>query len=140
MRLSIDPSVIASRNVTAESLVLGKWYDANPAVQRLWGIRDARTLRVVVSIAPTPDGDDVYQRLGAGPADVDLEHVAGIVALETVRLRGAAVPGPGVDPVETLQAREAGLPVRRTVTCGTTRASAMRRPNHRSRVAPALRA
>ena len=59
MKLSPDPSVIASRNVTAESLALAKWYDANPAVQRLWGIRCAQTLRVVVSIAPTPDGDDV---------------------------------------------------------------------------------
>jgi hypothetical protein len=60
MTLNPDPSVIASRNLAAESLALAKWYDANPAVQHLWGIRDAQTLRVVVSIAPTPDGDDVY--------------------------------------------------------------------------------
>ena len=60
MRLSLDPSDIAPRNATAESLALAKWYDANPAVQRLWGIREARMLRVVVSLVPTPDGDDVY--------------------------------------------------------------------------------
>jgi hypothetical protein len=60
MRPSIDPPVIAAPGITAESSALAKWYDANPAVQRLWGIREAQALRVVVSIAPTPDGDDVY--------------------------------------------------------------------------------
>lgn len=59
MKLSLDPSVAAPRNITAESLALAKWYDANPTVERLWGIRDAQTLRVVVSLAPTHDGDDV---------------------------------------------------------------------------------
>lgn len=60
MRLSLEPSVIAQSNVTAESLALAKWYDANPTIQRLWGIRDVQTLRVVVALEPTPDGDDVY--------------------------------------------------------------------------------
>lgn len=59
MKLSLDPYVTAPRNRTAESLALAKWYDANPAVQRLWGIRDPQALRVVVSLAPTHDGDDV---------------------------------------------------------------------------------
>jgi hypothetical protein len=59
MKLSADPSATGPRNA-AESLALAKWYDANPAVQRLWAIRDAQTLRVVVSLEPTPDGDDVY--------------------------------------------------------------------------------
>jgi hypothetical protein len=60
MKLSLDPSVFAPRNITAESLALAKWYDAHPDVQRLWGITDAQTLRVVVSIEPTHDSDDVY--------------------------------------------------------------------------------
>lgn len=60
MRLSLDPPVIAPRNVTAESLALEKWYDANPTIRRLWGIQDVKTLRVVVALEPTHDGDDVY--------------------------------------------------------------------------------
>jgi hypothetical protein len=60
MKLSLDPPVTAPRNISAESLALAQWYAANPTVQRLWGISDAQTLRVVVSLEPTPDGDDVY--------------------------------------------------------------------------------
>jgi hypothetical protein len=60
MKLSLDPFITRPRNVTSESLALAKWYDAHPTIQRLWGIRDARTLRVVVLLEPTHDSDDVY--------------------------------------------------------------------------------
>jgi hypothetical protein len=60
MKLSLDPSVTAPRNITTESLALAKWYDAHPAIQRLWAITDTQTLRVVVLIEPTHDSDDVY--------------------------------------------------------------------------------
>lgn len=60
MRLSLDPSAVPSRDVTPESLALARWYDANPAVRRLWGIRNPNTLTVVVALEPTHDGDDVF--------------------------------------------------------------------------------
>jgi len=60
MRLGFDPILTAPRIVTAESLALATWYDAHPAIRRLWGIRDADTLRVIVSVEPTFDGGDIY--------------------------------------------------------------------------------
>lgn len=60
MRLSLDPSAVEPRDVTPESLALARWYDANPAVRRLWGIRDPQTLTIVVALEPTHDGDDVF--------------------------------------------------------------------------------
>jgi len=59
MTIVTNGGVTAPRNITAESLALAKWYDANPTVQRLWGIRDAQALRVVVALEPTLDSDDV---------------------------------------------------------------------------------
>jgi len=59
MKLSIDPSVTAPRSITAESLALAWWYDSHPAVRRLWGIKVAQGLRVIVAIEPTLDNDDV---------------------------------------------------------------------------------
>lgn len=60
MKLSFDPSVTAPRNITAESLALTRWYDSQPAIRRLWGIKDAQKLRVIVAVAPTHDNDDIY--------------------------------------------------------------------------------
>jgi len=60
LRLSFDPSANTPTNITAASLALAKWYDANPSVQRLWGITETKTLRVLVSLEPTHDSDDVY--------------------------------------------------------------------------------
>lgn len=59
MKLSIEPSVPAAANTTAESLALSFWYDSHPAIRRLWGIRVAQGLRVIVTIDPTVDDDDV---------------------------------------------------------------------------------
>jgi hypothetical protein len=59
MKLSLDPSDTTPPEITAESLALADWYDAHPAVRRLWGIRDVRSLRVVVSIGLTHD-DDIH--------------------------------------------------------------------------------
>jgi hypothetical protein len=59
MKLSINPSVAVPRNTTAESLALAFWYDSHPAIRRLWGIRVAQGLRVIVVIEPTVDNDDV---------------------------------------------------------------------------------
>src|SRR5688500_18684093 len=60
LKLSFDPALTAPRVITAESLALASWYDAHPAIRRLWGIRDAQRLRVIVSIEPTHDDSDVY--------------------------------------------------------------------------------
>ena len=60
MKLSLDPSVTERRNSTAESLALAAWYDSQPLVRRLWGIKDAERLRVIVAVEPTHDGDDIY--------------------------------------------------------------------------------
>lgn len=58
MKLSLDPAVTAPRNITRESLVLSAWYDANPAVRRLWAVKDSRALRVIVALEPTVDDSD----------------------------------------------------------------------------------
>lgn len=60
MRLSLDPSAVAARDVTPESLALARWYDANPAVRRLWGIQHPKMLTVIVALEPTHDGDEVF--------------------------------------------------------------------------------
>ena len=60
MKLSIHPSVTVPRNITAESLALAFWYDSNPAVRRLWGIKIGQDLRVIVAVEPTVDNDDIF--------------------------------------------------------------------------------
>jgi hypothetical protein len=60
MKLSLDPSVTAPRTITAESLALAAWYDAHPAVRRMWAIRDAEKLRVIVTLEPTVDNSDTH--------------------------------------------------------------------------------
>ena len=60
MKLSLDPYDVAPREVTVEYLALASWYDSQPAIRRLWCIREEERLRVVIAIEPTLDGDDVY--------------------------------------------------------------------------------
>lgn len=60
MKLSLDPSVTGPRAITAESLALAAWYDAHPAVRRMWAIRDAEKLRVIVALEPTVDNSDTH--------------------------------------------------------------------------------
>ena len=38
---------------------LSKWYAAHSLVRRLWAFRNSEVLRVVVTLAPTHDGDDI---------------------------------------------------------------------------------
>jgi hypothetical protein len=37
---------------------LAAWYDSHPEIRRLWAVRDAQGLRVMVFLEPTYDGDD----------------------------------------------------------------------------------
>jgi hypothetical protein len=57
MKRTLDPSITVPQEITAESFALADWYDAHPAVRRLWGIRETGTLRVVVFVPPTAGGD-----------------------------------------------------------------------------------
>jgi hypothetical protein len=46
--------------VTAVFVVLAKWYAAHPAVRRLWAVKESAHTRVIVTLEPTHDGDDIY--------------------------------------------------------------------------------
>jgi hypothetical protein len=59
MKLSLEPTMTTMHDVSAETLGLAAWYDSQPEVRRLWGIRDAQKLRVVVSVDATHDNGDV---------------------------------------------------------------------------------
>ena len=59
MKLSLDPMAMVPRHVTAESEALAAWYDAHPAIRRLWAIRDAQSLSVILTLEPTMDNSDV---------------------------------------------------------------------------------
>jgi hypothetical protein len=41
-------------------MVLAKWYAAHSAVRRLWAISDSQRMRVIVTLEPTHDGNDIY--------------------------------------------------------------------------------
>lgn len=63
MKIYLDPALDARHQDVPASAVLSSWYDANAAIQRLWAIRPAEAegspaMRVVVMLAPSPDGDD----------------------------------------------------------------------------------
>ena len=59
MNVSINPSVPAEERFTSDSLALAWWYDTHPSIRRLWGIKVADGLRVIVAIDPTLDDDDI---------------------------------------------------------------------------------
>ncbi len=60
MKLNLNPALTAPRRITAESEALAEWYDAHPVVRRLWAIRDAHELSVIVTLEPTVDNGDTY--------------------------------------------------------------------------------
>lgn len=59
MKINIDPVASCRVQVSSESLALAAWYDSQPAVRRLWGIKLTNLLRVVVSVEATLDNSDV---------------------------------------------------------------------------------
>lgn len=59
MKISLDPAVSLAHLVDPESFALAAWYDSRPAVRRLWGIKLARELQVIVSVEATLDNSDV---------------------------------------------------------------------------------
>jgi hypothetical protein len=56
-----------------------RWYHANPSIRRLWAIQHADFLRVLVSIEPTLDNDDVYPvwLSNRGEWEADLRSLVG---------------------------------------------------------------
>jgi hypothetical protein len=60
VKLSLDPTAMVPRHVTAESEALAAWYDAHPSIRRLWAIRGVQLLNVILTVEPTMDGDDTY--------------------------------------------------------------------------------
>jgi hypothetical protein len=60
MKLSLDPTAMVPSHVTAQAEALAEWYDAHPTVRRLWAVKDAQSLSVILTLEPTMDGDDTY--------------------------------------------------------------------------------
>lgn len=46
--------------VTRESAALAAWYGSHPEIQRMWAIRDARGLRVIVDVVRANDSNEVH--------------------------------------------------------------------------------
>jgi hypothetical protein len=57
MNLIPDPSL---NDVSAVLVVLSEWYAARSAVRRLWAISEPQRMRVIVTLEPTHDGNDIY--------------------------------------------------------------------------------
>src|ERR1700741_4774356 len=60
MKLSLDPAASTPRHITAESEALADWYDARPTIRRLWAVKGAESLSVIVTLEPTVDNSDTY--------------------------------------------------------------------------------
>ncbi|MDM0001057.1 hypothetical protein QTI24_20780 [Variovorax sp. J22P240] len=92
MKITLDPFLDASRPHAFVSTTLKTWYDATPAVRRLWAIRpdgrsDANDLRVIVMLEPSLDGDEtspIWMAHGAAWATELRERLAGVVQLERI--------------------------------------------------------
>jgi hypothetical protein len=87
MKLNLDPVIAGPRHITAEAEALSEWYDATPAVRRLWAIRESRLLRVIVTLEPTMDNGDTLPVWFAQSAVWEREIRAttgGLVQLELV--------------------------------------------------------
>jgi len=60
MKLYLDPMTTIPPHITAEAEALAEWYDAHPTIRRLWAIKDAQILRVILTLEPTVDNNDTY--------------------------------------------------------------------------------
>jgi hypothetical protein len=58
VRITLDPACTSPRHVTAEAEALAEWYDSHPDVRRLWAIKDALALNVILTLEPTVDNGD----------------------------------------------------------------------------------
>jgi hypothetical protein len=82
--------------------VLAKWYAAHSAVRRLWALRESQGVRVVVTLEPTRDGDDIYPAWLANGRDWARELQLGLgepVQLEVMHGSSPAEWAAGADGV-----------------------------------------
>jgi hypothetical protein len=89
INLMFDPSPDDGSTFAGAFGVLAKWYAAHAAIRRLWAIREPQRIRVIVTLEPTGDGDDISptwlangrewaQELQLGlPAPVQLDVIDG---------------------------------------------------------------
>ena len=83
-------------------MVLTKWYAAHSAVRRLWAISEPQRMRVIVTLEPTHDGDDIYPAWLANGNEWAHELQLGMdvpVQLEVVDAPFLAESAAGVDGV-----------------------------------------
>ena len=59
MNLRLDAPLDVVQAITAPAAVLAKWYASHSVVRRLWAIEEIEVIRIVVTLEPTHDGDDV---------------------------------------------------------------------------------
>lgn len=92
MKLTLAPASHARHQDSFTSNALKAWYDAKPAVRRLWAIEpedagDAGALRVIVMLEPSLDGDETspsWMAHGERWALELREQLAGAVDLERI--------------------------------------------------------
>lgn len=92
MKLTLAPASHARHQDSFASNALKAWYDAKPAIRRLWAIEpedagDAGALRVVVMLEPSPDGNETspsWMAHGERWALELSEQLAGTVDLERI--------------------------------------------------------
>lgn len=92
MNITLTPEADAPPLDPLASKALRDWYDSKPYVRRLWAIRpdgasDATTLRILVMLDPSPDGDDHSPRWMASGAQWSQElskQLAAYVQLERI--------------------------------------------------------
>ena len=115
MNLVLDPSLNQVRTVTAALAALTKWYARHPTVRRLWAISESQRMRVIVTLTPTHDGNEIYPAWLANGHEWahDLQlHMDVPVQLEVMDAPFLAEPAAGVDGVlvAALFWRDSSLP------------------------------
>jgi hypothetical protein len=64
----------------AATAALAEWYASHSTIRRLWALEEIEMIRVVVTLEPTPDGDDTqpawlaYSRLWAQELRLGLQR------------------------------------------------------------------
>ena len=76
--------------------VLANWYAAHSMVRRLWAIDESQRVRVIVTLRPTNDGDDIFPAWLANAREWAQElqsSLRGPVQLEVMDEPAAGVDG-----------------------------------------------
>ncbi len=60
MKSALYPPASSRASFTPESLAVEAWYAAHSNVRRLWAVKDAHGLRIIVSLEPALDSNDIY--------------------------------------------------------------------------------